>query len=93
MRATDGSGELTLASYELFSDAEIEMLGRTAPERMLAGLSTRRYGVGLEPVGAPHRAGGHVHVALGTVVAVHRPGRDRAGRVARRELSCLDLWR
>ncbi len=50
MRAVDGSGELPVASYELFSDTEI--LGRMALDRMLAGLSTRRYGVGLEPVGA-----------------------------------------
>ena len=50
MRAVDGSGELAVPSYELFSDTEI--LGRMALERMLAGLSTRRYGLGLEPVGA-----------------------------------------
>jgi putative transposase len=50
MRATDGSGEVAVASYELFSDTEI--LGRMAMERMLAGLSTRRYPVALEPVGA-----------------------------------------
>ena len=50
MRATDGSGELPVASYELFSQTEV--LGRMAMERMLAGLSTRRYPVGLEPVGA-----------------------------------------
>jgi putative transposase len=50
MRATDGSGEVAVASYELFSDTEI--LGRMALERMLAGLSTRRYPVALEPVGA-----------------------------------------
>jgi putative transposase len=49
MRATDGSGELAVPSYELFSSTEI--LGRMALERMLAGLSTRRYPVGLEPVG------------------------------------------
>ena len=49
MRATDGSGELPVASYELFSGTEV--LGRMAMERMLAGLSTRRYPVGLEPVG------------------------------------------
>jgi putative transposase len=49
MRATDRSGELPVASYELFSGTE--MLGRMAMERMLAGLSTRRYPVGLEPVG------------------------------------------
>jgi transposase-like protein len=49
MRAVDGSGELPVASYELFSDTEV--LGRMALDRMLAGLSTRRYPVGLEPVG------------------------------------------
>ena len=49
MRAVDGSGELPIASYELFSATE--MLGRMAMEKMLAGLSTRRYPVGLEPVG------------------------------------------
>jgi len=36
-------------SYELFSCTEV--LGTMAMERMLAGLSTRRYGLGLEPVG------------------------------------------
>ncbi len=49
MRASDGSGELPVASYELFHQTEV--LGRMAMERMLAGLSTRRYPVGLEPVG------------------------------------------
>ena len=49
MRATDGSGELPVESYELFSRTEV--LGRMAIARMLAGLSTRRYPVGLEPVG------------------------------------------
>src|SRR6201989_1770254 len=49
MRATDGSGELSVASYELFSQTEV--LGRMAMERMVGGLSTRRYPGGLEPVG------------------------------------------
>jgi putative transposase len=49
VRAADGSGELPVAAYELFSDTEL--LGRLALERMLGGLSTRRYPVGLEPVG------------------------------------------
>ena len=49
VRAADGSGELPVASYELFSSTE--MLGKMAMEKMLAGLSTRRYPVGLEPVG------------------------------------------
>src|SRR3954467_8996424 len=50
MRAADGSAELAVAAYELFSDTEV--LGRMALDRMLAGLSTRHYRVGLEPVGA-----------------------------------------
>src|SRR6266540_3293613 len=49
VRAADGSGELPVAAYQLF--ASTELLGRLALERMLGGLSTRRYPVGLEPVG------------------------------------------
>ncbi|HEY8719671.1 IS256 family transposase, partial [Pengzhenrongella sp.] len=49
VRAVDGSGELAVPAYELFSSTEV--LGRMAMERMLSGLSTRRYAVGLEPVG------------------------------------------
>lgn len=49
IRAVDGSGELPVPAYEVFSQTEI--LGRMAMERMLAGLSTRRYPLGLEPVG------------------------------------------
>jgi putative transposase len=49
VRAADGSGEMAVPSYELFGGTEI--LGAMAMERMLAGLSTRRYPVGLEPVG------------------------------------------
>jgi transposase-like protein len=49
VRTADRSAEVPVASYELFSSTEI--LGRMAMERMLAKLSTRRYGAGLEPVG------------------------------------------
>ncbi len=45
IRAVDGTGEVPVPAYELFSQTEI--LGRMAMERMLAGLSTRRYPVGL----------------------------------------------
>ncbi len=48
MRASDG-GEVPVAAYELFSRSEI--LGRMAMGKMLGGLSSRRYRVGLEPVG------------------------------------------
>jgi len=82
MRAADGSGELAVASYELFSDTEI--LGRMALDRMLAGLSTRRYPVALEPVGAPHREGRDRHLALGGVPPVRRADRDRADPAAGR---------
>ena len=49
VRAADGSGELHLASYDLFCSTE--MLGQLALEKMLAGLSSRRYERGLEPAG------------------------------------------
>jgi putative transposase len=49
VRAVDGSGELPVPAYELFSGTEV--LEQMAMDRMLAGLSTRRYPVGLEPVG------------------------------------------
>jgi putative transposase len=49
VRAADGSGELHLPSYDLFSSTEI--LSRLAMEKMLAGLSSRRYDRGLEPAG------------------------------------------
>jgi putative transposase len=49
VRAADGSGELHLTSYDLFSGTEV--LGQLAMEKMLAGLSSRRYPRGLEPAG------------------------------------------
>ena len=49
VRAADGSAELHLPSYDLFSSTEV--LGQMAMEKMLAGLSARRYTRGLEPAG------------------------------------------
>ena len=49
VRAVDGSGEVSVPAYELFNGTEL--LGKMAMERMLGGQSTRRYPVGLEPVG------------------------------------------
>jgi len=49
VRATDGSGELAVPSYEVFNGTEL--LGKMALERMLGGLSARHYPTGLEPVG------------------------------------------
>jgi len=49
VRASDGTGEVAMPTYDLFSSTEL--LGTMAMERMLGGLSTRRYPIGLEPVG------------------------------------------
>jgi transposase-like protein len=49
VRAVDGAGELPVPAYELFNGTEL--LGKMAMERMLTGVSTRRYPAALEPVG------------------------------------------
>ena len=49
VRTADGTAEVPVAAYELFSGTEL--LGEMAMGRMLAKLSTRRYSAGLEPVG------------------------------------------
>ena len=50
VRSTDGARELPVSTYQAF--ASTDLLSQLALERMLAKLSTRRYRVGLEPVGA-----------------------------------------
>ncbi len=54
VRATDGSGELSLASYRHFACED--PLSRVVLERMLAGVSARRYARTHEPVGEPVEA-------------------------------------
>ncbi len=49
VRASDGSGELPVDTYDVFNDTDL--LEELALERMMAKLSTRRYSAGLEPVG------------------------------------------
>ncbi len=49
VRTADKTSEVAVPAYELFSNTEL--LGELALERMMAKLSTRRYGAGLEPVG------------------------------------------
>jgi putative transposase len=49
MRRTDGSGEVELATYRHFADRD--PLDRVVLERMLAGVSCRRYPRTQEPVG------------------------------------------
>lgn len=50
MRTPEKTAEVPVTSYELFTSTEL--LGELALERMMAKLSTRRYGAGLEPVGS-----------------------------------------
>lgn len=49
VRTADGTGETAIPAYELFSSTEI--LDEMALDKMLGKLSTRRYRLGLEPVG------------------------------------------
>jgi transposase-like protein len=49
VRTADGTGELSVPTYQAF--ATTELLDQLAVDRMLAKLSTRRYRLGLEPVG------------------------------------------
>jgi putative transposase len=49
VRTADGARELPVPTYQAF--AATDLLDQLAVERMLAKLSTRRYRVGLEPVG------------------------------------------
>ena len=57
-----------------------ELLGREAMARMLAKLSTRRYGVGLEPVGEAVTAQEPIGVQVGGVAPLRGRHRVRAGR-------------
>ena len=64
VRSADRTTELALASYAAASATDLLAEGIVA--RMLAGLSSRRYGAGLEPVGRAieERAPGTSHAAV-----------------------------
>jgi len=80
MRTVDGSVEVAVPSYQLFSQTEI--LGRMAMDRMLAGLSTRRYPVGLG------RSGG----APSGSRPARRARRCRGGSSRRPSRRCRSCW-
>ncbi len=75
-RTRDGK-ELPLATYEAVADRD--PLTEAALARMLAGLSSRHYGAGLEPVGDDVRSGGTSRSAVsrrfvaGTAAQGRRP--------------------
>ena len=88
VRAADGSGELHLPSYDLFSSTEI--LTRLALEKMLAGLSSRRYGPGFEPgqaVGAQAASTSKSAISHRFVAATE----TALGQLMSRRLDDLDL--
>ena len=89
VRSADGARELPVPTYQAF--APTELLEQLALERMLAKLSTRRYRVGLEPVGTQVE-----HTATGTSKsAVSRRFVARTehalAELLAQELSALDL--
>jgi putative transposase len=49
VRTADGTAEVAVPAYEAFASTDV--LEGMALEKMLGKLSTRRYGLGLEPVG------------------------------------------
>ena len=78
MRTADGERELPVESYEYFADRD--PLTRAVMDRMLAGVSTRKFaGVG-EPVGERGRAGLELDGEDGGLGHVHRAHAHRAGR-------------
>ncbi len=54
VRATDGSGEVSLESFGVFAQGDV--LNATVMERMLAGVATRSFERVADPIGADQRA-------------------------------------
>ena len=63
VRGADGESELPLVTYQHFAGRD--PLGRVVLERMLAGVSTRKYRRAQEPVGEPVPDGAEPHDRLG----------------------------
>jgi putative transposase len=91
VRTADRTAEVAVPAYELFSSTEL--LSTMALERMMAKLSTRRYGAGLEPVGVAVEATGRSTsksaVSRRFVAATESALADMMAA----DLSELDWWR
>jgi hypothetical protein len=91
VRSADGRAEVRLVTYEHFADRD--PLARVVLERMLAGVSTRRYRRTAEPVGAEveqqarstSRSAARAE-ARARRPAPSRPRRRRAGRAGARDV-------
>ncbi len=79
-RVGDEPGEVPLESYATLASGDLLAEGIVA--RMLAGISTRRYPVALEPVGAKGAGGGGGDEQVGGVAQVRRRDRRAARRAA-----------
>lgn len=91
MRAADASTELPVESYETFTSTEV--LGHTTMERMLAGLSTRRYPAGLEPVGSQLEQAGTVTSKSAVSRKFVKQTETALAELMNTDLSTLDWWR
>jgi putative transposase len=82
---TKTGGEVELESFRFFAGRDL--LTQAALDRMLAGLATRRYGAGLEPVGVEPKATTRSSISRRFVSGTARKLRE----LMERDLSGLDL--
>lgn len=89
VRGVGEAGEVPIPAYEQFS--QVDVLETMAVERMLAGLSTRRYKLGLEPVGEAVEAAATA-TSKSAVSRRFVQATERAlGELVARDLSGLDV--
>ena len=88
-RAADGSGEVAVPAYELFSSTEL--LGEMAMAKMMAKLSARRYRAGLEPVGTAVEKAATSTSKSAVSRRFVEATETALGRLLARDLSGLDL--
>ena len=88
-RTADGESEVPLSTYEHFADRD--QLGEVVLERMLAGVSTRRYRRAQEPVGEQVEAGARSTSKSAVSRTFVQRTRDLLWRLMNRPLADLRL--
>jgi hypothetical protein len=91
VRTADGEAEVPLSTYEHFADRD--PLRRVVLERMLAGVSTRRYRRTQEPVGEEIETQAAVDVEVGGVPHVRGSEPARRWGSSCRVSSRICAWR
>ena len=89
VRTADGDGEVPLGTYQHFADRD--PLARVVLERMLAGVSTRRYRRTQEPVGEEMSAGERSTSKSAVSRTFVERTREALGELMSRQLSDLRL--